>query len=76
MRNFSGTFEETTVFGEVRDMFEQAFQLTEQERYEEWDTFYGENILDVGIYLLQPSGEKMTDFILHIHRQEAWGRLP
>jgi hypothetical protein len=75
MWNFSGTFEATKDFENFRDIFEQAYELTEQERWEEWDTFYGETILAKNFYLLQPSGEKMTEFILHIYNQEAWGRL-
>jgi hypothetical protein len=75
MWNFSGTFEAFKEFASVRGIFEQAYELTEQERWEEWDTFYGEAILAKGFYLLTSSGEKMTEFILYIHHEEAWGRL-
>jgi hypothetical protein len=75
MWNFSGTFEASKEFASLREIFEQAYELTEQENWEVWDKLYEEAILSKGFYLLQPSGEKMTEFILHIHQQEAWGRL-
>lgn len=76
MWNFSRMFEEAEAFEKVKPLLEQAHHLTKQKRYEEWDTFYQTNILDEDFYLLKPSGEKMTEFILHINEQEAWGRLP
>jgi hypothetical protein len=72
---FSGTFEAFGQFETVQKFFEQAHQLVEQKRLEEWIAFYKETVLDKGFYLLRPSGEKMTKFILHIHDQKAWGRL-
>ncbi len=76
MWNFSGTFEASNEFATVKEIFEQAYEMIEQERWEDWDTFYEESILTKDFYLLESSGEKMTEFILHINNQEAWGRLP
>jgi hypothetical protein len=76
MWNFSGTFEAATEFASVKEVFAQAYEMIAQERWEDWDTFYEENVLAKDFYLLEPSGETMTEFILHIHDAEAWGRLP
>lgn len=76
MWNFSGTFEASKEFASAKEVFARAYEMIAQEHWEDWDTFYEENVLAKDFYLLEPSGEKMTEFILHIHEQEAWGRLP
>jgi hypothetical protein len=72
-----GTFDATEAFAAVRLLFEEELRLltVDGDQFDGagYEEAYG-RILALGLRLVPPDGEALTDFLLHIDGGEAWFR--
>ncbi len=67
-------FVPTEDFSSIAPLFAEELDLLNQERMEDWEMAY-EKLMATGIQMVADTGdETITEFILHIERNEAWFR--